>query len=127
MMKHTPVSPATTFREVTDQLRKNVTGIQAVVLVALNGTTPMYSAVDADFHADIFAFEYSTLLRIARSTSQDLGAGELTEYIAVSDQATTISRRVDGDSFLVVVLSAQDQIGRARYEIKRATSLLDRQ
>ena len=119
--------PEAAFREIVDQLRNNVAGIQAVVLLGLDGTVPAYFARDPNFRVDVFASEYSTLLRVACSASHDIGSGELTEYITVSERSVTVVRRLASNTYLILTSDAHDQMGRARYEIKRAALFLDRQ
>src|SRR5580700_5111475 len=113
------------FREAISQLRNNVAGTKAVVLIGPDGVTLDYLKVDPDFDVETFVSEYATLLRIARRTSEDTGAGDLTEHVSISERCVTISRCFASDCYLVIVSNIQDQIGRARYELKRAAWYLE--
>jgi len=64
--------------------------------------------------------EYATLLRIARSASEDSGSGSLVENILVSEKSVMIARRISPDYYLILVSASSSQIGRARYELKQA-------
>ncbi len=86
---------------------------------------PAYFSDHPNFQVDVFASEYSTALRIAGSTTNDVGSGELIEYITVSGPTITVVRRLQSGSFLILTSENQGQIGRARYEIKRAALFLD--
>ena len=76
---------------------------------------------DPGLNLDIITGEYATLLRVARSASQDSGAGNLIENIVVSENSIMIARSVPPDHYLLLLCNSQDQIGRARYELKRAS------
>ena len=117
--------PSTRFREVIHQLRSNVAGTRAIVLIGPDGMLD-HLAVDPTFDLEGFASEYAMLLRIARRTSEDTGSGYLTEHVSVSDHSITVARCFASDYYLVLVSDVQDQIGRARYELKRAAWYLER-
>jgi predicted regulator of Ras-like GTPase activity (Roadblock/LC7/MglB family) len=69
---------------------------------------------------DTIATEFATLLRIAGRTSEDTGAGNLVEQIVISEKSIVIARHVSAEEFLILVCRSQDQIGRARYELRQA-------
>lgn len=106
-------------REVLDKLRKNVVDIQAIVLLGPDGVMD-HVGVDPSLNLETLAVEYGTLLRIAGRASEDTGAGNLIEYIVVSEKSVMIARTVSPEHFLILVFRSQDQIGRARYELKQA-------
>jgi predicted regulator of Ras-like GTPase activity (Roadblock/LC7/MglB family) len=107
------------FRGVLDNLRRNVTDIQAVILVGPEGIIDR-AVEDAALDIETIAGEYITLLRIARSASQDSGAGDLVENIVISERSIMIARSVSPEHYLILLSRSQDQIGRARYELKQA-------
>ena len=75
---------------------------------------------DPALNLETVSGEYATLLRIARSASQDSGAGTLVANTLVSDNSIMIARTVSPDHYLIMLSRSQDQIGRARYELKLA-------
>ena len=93
--------------------------IQAVVLIGPQGVVH-YVVDDSALNFETIAGEYATLLRIARSASEDSEAGNLVENILVSEKSVMIARNVSADHYLILLSRAQDQIGRARYEVKQA-------
>jgi predicted regulator of Ras-like GTPase activity (Roadblock/LC7/MglB family) len=107
------------FRGVLDNLRRNVTDIQAVILVGPEGIIDR-AVEDAALDIETIAGEYITLLRIARSASEDSGAGDLVENIVISERSIMIARSVSPEHYLILLSRSQDQIGRARYELKQA-------
>ena len=96
-----------------------MTQIQAVMLVGPHGVVD-HVLDDPALNLETVSGEYATLLRIARSASQDSGAGNLVENILVSDNSIMIARTVSPDHYLIMLSRSRDQIGRARYELKLA-------
>jgi len=125
-MANTSLATETRFREVIGQLRSCVSGTKAIVLLGPDGVILEHLTVDPAFDMETFTSEYATLLRIVHRTSEDTGAGNLTEHIAVSENTITISRCFASEFYLILVSGFQDQIGRARYELKRAAWYLER-
>jgi predicted regulator of Ras-like GTPase activity (Roadblock/LC7/MglB family) len=113
------------FREALEKLRKRVAGIQAVILVGPEGVID-YVLDDRALNIETIAAEYATLLHIARSASEDSGAGDLVENILVSQKSIMIARSISPDHYLILLSHAQDQIGRTRYELKQAAWELQR-
>ena len=109
----------TGFRKVLEKLRKNVAGFQAVILVGPEGVVEQL-VEDSKLDLETIVGEYTTLLRIARSASEDSGAGDLVENIVVSKRSIMIARSIASEQYLILLSTSQDQIGRARYELKQA-------
>jgi predicted regulator of Ras-like GTPase activity (Roadblock/LC7/MglB family) len=113
------------FREVVDKLRRTLTQIQAVLLVGPHGVVD-HVLDDLALNLEIIIQEYGTLLRVARSALEDSGAGSLIENIVVSEKSVMIARSISSDYALILFSSDQNQIGRARYELKQAARDLHR-
>jgi predicted regulator of Ras-like GTPase activity (Roadblock/LC7/MglB family) len=109
----------TGYRPVLEKLRKNVTGLQALILVGPDGVVEQIIE-DPSLDLETIVGEYTTLLRIARSASEDSGSGDLVENVVVSERSIMIARTVAAELYLILLSRAQDQIGRARYELKQA-------
>lgn len=107
------------FRGVLPRLRKAFAEIQAVILVGPEGVID-YMLDDMSLNLETIAGEYATLLHVARSASEDSGSGNLVENIVVSEKSIMIARTVTSEHYLILLARAQDQIGRARYILKRA-------
>jgi predicted regulator of Ras-like GTPase activity (Roadblock/LC7/MglB family) len=124
-MRSTPVSEMK-FREIKDKLRNTVSGTKAIFLIGPDGGMLDHLVLDPHFDVEAFVSEYAMLLRIARRTSEDTGAGDLTEHVVVSDRSFTVARCFASDFYLILISDVPDQLGRARYELKRAAQFLER-
>ena len=107
------------FREVVAKLRETLTNVQAVFLVGPEGVIDHVSD-DKSLNLETIAGEYATLLHVARSASEDSGSGSLLENIVVSEKSIMIARTISPEHYLILLARSQDQIGRARYELKKA-------
>ena len=105
-------------RDLCEGLLRKIPGIRAVVAIGLDGSVLDQVLVGNSIDSHVLASEYATLFRIATRTSDDAGTGEAVEHIVGSDRFTIIARRVAPDLILMVVTES-DQVGRARYELKR--------
>ena len=106
-------------RDVLDNLPKKVPGIQAVILAGVHEVLDCV-VVDPSLDIETIASEFATVLRIAGRASEDSGAGNLVEQVVVSEKSTILARSVSLEEFLILVCRRQDQIGRARYELRQA-------
>ena len=115
-----------TFEEVFQGLKQQVPSLTALFVVGAEGELVEHAATDSYFAMEAFAVEYAMLLRIARRASEDAGTGDVAEHIIVSDNALILARRLSFDHFSIAVSTAQDQLGRLRYELRRAALTLDK-
>ena len=113
------------FREVLGQLSKRVRDVQAILVVGPKGVVDLILE-DPALNIETIAGEYETLLRIAARASEDSGAGTLVENVVVSEKSIMVARTIFGDHCIILISRFRDQIGRTRYELKRAASELDR-
>lgn len=118
--------PDMRFREAIASLRQGIAGVRAIVLIGPDGVVVDYIAVDPGFDIVTFTAEYTTLLRIIRRTSEDMGAGELREHLSISERTIVFARSLRTGYYLVLISDAQAQIGRVRYELKTAANRLER-
>jgi predicted regulator of Ras-like GTPase activity (Roadblock/LC7/MglB family) len=109
----------TKFREVVDKLRQGVSHLQAVMLVGPQGLVD-HVLDDPELDLETISQEYAMLLRIARSASEDSGAGDFVENVLVSEHSIIIARSVSPEHYLILLSRSQNQVGRARYEVKQA-------
>jgi predicted regulator of Ras-like GTPase activity (Roadblock/LC7/MglB family) len=112
-------SQQTRFRKALEKLRKSVRDIQAVILVGPEGVVD-HLVQDSSLDIETIVGEYTTLLHIARSASEDSGSGNLVENVVVSERSIMIARTLSEEHYLILLSRSQDQIGRARYELKQA-------
>lgn len=76
---------------------------------------------------DVAATELTSLVRNANRSGDDLGLGNLRELMVVLDEVTFIVRLFNREYFLVLALRSESNLGRGRYEMRKAELLLARE
>jgi predicted regulator of Ras-like GTPase activity (Roadblock/LC7/MglB family) len=74
---------------------------------------------------DSVATEFTTLLRRSIRTAGDTGLGELREIILATDEMTFLLRPITSDYFLLLVVGTGGNVGRARFELRKAQLALE--
>jgi predicted regulator of Ras-like GTPase activity (Roadblock/LC7/MglB family) len=90
------------LRLALEKLSKNVADIQALILIGPEGVVEQI-VEDPTLDLDTIIDEYTTLLRIARSASEDSGAGDLVENIVVSERSVMIARSIASEQYLILL------------------------
>ena len=114
------------FREVLHQAMTNTDGCLGVLIMGTDGipVEKVWQAAPREANLDIAIAEYTSLLRNAKRINDDLGLGKLRELTVSSDTLVFLLRFVSEDYFLAMILSAEGNTGRGRYEMRRAELLL---
>lgn len=111
--------PRAPYRDVFERIRSNTPGMRAVAVVGLDGAVVGQLVSDPTLNLESLSAEYATLFRIAWRTSEDTGAGEVFEFVLVADKSTIIAQKISSESYLILIIDAAAQLGRARYELKK--------
>jgi predicted regulator of Ras-like GTPase activity (Roadblock/LC7/MglB family) len=101
-------------------LKARAPGVKALVVFGPHGSRLGWAASDPQFTTEAFAVEFAMFLRIASSTAEDTGIGDIEEHILVTPAALVIMRRLPENQFAVLVSSTDEHLGRLRYELKRS-------
>ncbi len=119
------------FKEVIDGMLQKVDGALAVLIVGVDGITidraehPENEAVGLNF--DLLAAEYTSLLKTALRTAEDVDVGLLQEMTVFTEQYQFVVKMITGEYYLMFVLRPDGNFGRARYELKKAKILLEKE
>jgi predicted regulator of Ras-like GTPase activity (Roadblock/LC7/MglB family) len=74
---------------------------------------------------DLLATEFTTLLRRSMRTAIDTDLGNLQEMVLATDQMTFLARPITAEYFLLLALNPGGNIGRARFELRKAQLTLE--
>lgn len=75
---------------------------------------------DASVNIESLAAEYTSALRSSSSTAQDIGLGPLEEMVVTTDNHVVAIRMITPEYFLFILLRKDANLGRARFELKKA-------
>ena len=73
---------------------------------------------------DVAAAEFTSLIRSAGKSGKDLDLGELRELVVSLGKVTFVMRLFNKDYFAVLALKPDGNLGRGRYELRKAQLVL---
>ena len=118
------------FTEVLqDAMRRTEGGLGALIM----GTDGIVvekvwqAGAMAEANLDVAAAEFASLVKNARRANDEMGLGRLQEMTITGEGGIFILRFVSEDYFIAMALSPDGNFGRARYELRRAELLLEKE
>lgn len=91
-------------------------GVDGIPIAQVRGPA---AGVNAEDEVAVLSVELGRILSEAQKAADSSGAGALEELSVQMERTTAILRRVDAESYLVVVLGPEANAGRARFDIRR--------
>jgi predicted regulator of Ras-like GTPase activity (Roadblock/LC7/MglB family) len=116
------------FGELLKQIINKVEGAIGVLIMGLDGIAIEQNIIDPEQYDNrllMIAAAYATLLRNSMRTSSDIGVGQLQEMSVISGNMILVIKLINPEYFLLVALDANGNIGRARFELRKAQLLLE--
>jgi predicted regulator of Ras-like GTPase activity (Roadblock/LC7/MglB family) len=116
------------FADLLKQIVTKVDGAIGALIMGLDGIAIEQQIVDAERHDNrlsMIAAAYATLLRNSMRTSSDVGVGPLQEMSVISGNMMLVIKLINPEYFLLVALEHNGNIGRARFELRKAQLLLE--
>jgi predicted regulator of Ras-like GTPase activity (Roadblock/LC7/MglB family) len=117
------------FRETLENIIERTEGSLGALIMGIDGIAVERLLKDAGQEAnlDVAAAEFTSLVRSAQKAGKDTGLGELRELMISLDGAVVIVRLLGSDYFVVLALSPEGNLGRARFELRKAELQLKRE
>ncbi|MEE8523352.1 MAG: hypothetical protein V3T72_05430 [Thermoanaerobaculia bacterium] len=104
------------LQEVSDRIE----GILAVSLVAKDGIPVESVAVDASIDLELLAAELMSQVRAVSQDHRELSVGKVRLFSLTTDKLILMVGALTDDYYLLLVLDADSNFGRARFELRRA-------
>jgi predicted regulator of Ras-like GTPase activity (Roadblock/LC7/MglB family) len=115
------------FAEVLSRVSKQVPETRVIMIIGTDGIPIERLVVHHDAHLETMAAEYTTLLRSSLAAASDTGLGDLEELSIVTEKTTTLIVGITREYFLFAVLAPAALMGRARFYLRVAGNLLERE
>jgi predicted regulator of Ras-like GTPase activity (Roadblock/LC7/MglB family) len=115
------------FTETLRRVAEKVEGTRAVALVGSDGIPVETWGAPETVSMETVAAEVGGLLRAARTTGVAAGNGEVREVAAVTDGAITLLSRVTREYYLLLLLAREGNLGRGRFELRKAAVALEKE
>lgn len=110
------------FRELLETILAHTEGSLGALIMGTDGIAVEKVLVEAgkDGNLDVAAAEFTSLVRGAQRAGTDLGLGNLRELVVSLDQSIMLMRLLSRDYFLVLALAPEGNLGRGRFELRKA-------
>ncbi len=115
------------FAEVLESIFEKVEGTLGVIVMGMDGISIEKRSREDLLNLEALSAEYTSLLKSSAATTQDIGLGTLEEIIVSSDTQITVVRMITQEYFLLLMLETNGNIGRARFELKKAKYSLQKE
>ena len=115
------------FGKALAQIAERVEGTRAVSLVGADGIPVATWGSKEDLSIETVAAEIGGLVRAARGAGTASGSGEVREIATVTDGGITVLSRVTGEYYLLLLLAREGNLGRGRFELRKAAAALEKE
>lgn len=110
------------FKNLLETIMERTEGSLGALIMGLDGISveKVLGEAGAEANLDVAAAEFTSLVRSAQRAGNDTGLGNLKELMVSLDQAVVVMRLLSRDYFMVLALSPEGNIGRGRFELRKA-------
>ena len=114
------------FRDHLSRISGRIDGAIALSLVARDGIPVESVNSDPGLDLDVLAAELIAQARAISENHRELEAGDVQHLAVATERMTVMVSSVAADYYLLLVLGPEGNYGRARFELRRARLLLER-
>ena len=115
------------FRELLEQIIGKFDDAYGIFLMGYDGIAVEKAIKDDSPNLDMLAAEYTNLLRITVNALRDIEGGNMEEIMNATDNMIILIKCITREYFLLMVLHRDANFGRARFELKKAHYLLEKE
>lgn len=117
------------FKETLETILDKTEGSLGALIMGADGlpVEKWFVSDGSEANLDVAAAELTSLVRNANRSGDDLGLGNLRELMMVLEGVTFIIRLFNREYFLVLAVKPDGNLGRGRYEMRKAEIQLARE
>ena len=114
------------FKEALQTIVEKTDGSLGALIMGADGLSVEKYFNEEGYAAnlDVAAAEFTSLVRSAARSGNDLALGDLRELMVALASVTFIMRLFNKDYFVVLAMKPEGNLGRARYELRKAKLML---
>jgi len=114
------------FKESLQTIVSNTDGSLGALIMGADGLSveKFFNEEGAAANLDVAAAEFTSLVRSAARSGKDLALGDLREMVVSLAQVTFLMRLFNKDYFIVLAMKPGGNLGRGRYELRKAELML---
>jgi len=110
------------FKEILETIIERTEGSLGALIMGIDGIAVERCLTQSGQEAnlDVAAAEFTSLVRNAQRAGKDTGLGQLRELVIILDDAVVLIRLLGREYFVVLAISPDGNLGRARFELRKA-------
>ena len=110
------------FKEILETIMERTEGGLGVLIMGTDGISVerLLREAGQEANLDIAAAEFTSLVKNAQKAGKDTGLGNLRELVVSLEGAVVLMRLLGRDYFVVLALTPDGNLGRARFELRKA-------
>ena len=114
------------FKDTLQDIVAKTDGSLGALIMGADGLSveKFFTDAGAEANLDVAAAEFTSLVRNATRSGHDLDLGDLRELVVVLGGVTFVMRLFNRDYFAVLALKRDGNLGRGRYELRKAELIL---
>ena len=110
------------FKEMLESIIERTEGSLGALIMGTDGIAveKVLGQAGVELNLDVAAAEFTSLVRNAQRAGADTGLGSLRELVISLEGAVMLMRLLTKDYFVVLALNADGNMGRGRFELRKA-------
>ena len=110
------------FKEALQTIVEKTDGSLGALIMGADGLSveKFFNEEGMNANLDVAAAEFTSLVRSAQRAGNDTGLGGLRELVVSLDGAVLLMRLLSRDYFVVLALNSEGNLGRGRFELRKA-------
>lgn len=117
-----PPIQRTMFKDALQTIVEKTDGSLGALIMGADGLSveKFFTDEGSAANLDVAAAEFTSLVRNGMKSGHDLDLGELHEMVVVLGKVTFLMRLFNRDYFVCLALKPEGNLGRGRYELRKA-------
>jgi predicted regulator of Ras-like GTPase activity (Roadblock/LC7/MglB family) len=110
------------FKQMLEAVIERTEGSLGALIMGTDGIAveKVLGEAGVEANLDVAAAEFTSLVRSAQRAGVDTGLGALRELVVSLEGAVMLMRLLSRDYFVVLAIDSQGNIGRGRFELRKA-------
>jgi len=115
------------FSETLKAIAEGMPDTDCVLLMGMDGLPIEKVTRNQSVNIETISAEFTSLLKVTSQTSAEVEAGKLDEVMVLSDKMVVVMKAITKEYFLMLILPKDANLGRARFELKKAKYALEKE
>ena len=110
------------FKQMLESILQRTEGSLGALIMGTDGIAveKVFAEAGKEANLDVAAAEFTSLVRSGQRSGNDIGFGNLRELVVSLENCVLAIRVLSRDYFVVLALTPEGNLGRGRYELRKA-------